>query len=156
MDNTHSDQLSPSTARVRARRPWAITVPVVVSALFGVAGLVAAFDHILVAVDWEHRYLASYLQEHGPAHASPVYQYLFAGVDIVIAVLLLWGANRAANGITNKILIVGWSALAADILSNLFIGGDPVGVLISLILPILMIALVLTRSSRGFFRARAR
>ena len=92
----------------------------------------------------------------GPAHASPVYQYLFAGVDIVIAVLLLWGANRAANGITNKILIVGWSALAADILSNLFIGGDPVGVLISLILPILMIALVLTRSSRGFFRARAR
>ena len=44
MGNTHSDQPSPSTARVRARRPWAITVPVVVSALFGVAGLFA--DHV--------------------------------------------------------------------------------------------------------------
>jgi hypothetical protein len=151
MNATHTDQPSPAAP---ARRPWAIKVPVLISALFGVGGLVAALDHLLVAIDWEHRYLVRYLQEHGPAHASPGYQFLFAGVDIVIAVLLLWGANRAANGISNKILIVGWSAFAADILSSLFIGGDAVWVLVRLTLPILMIAPLLTRSSRAFFRAR--
>jgi hypothetical protein len=157
MDNiTNTDQPNPPAPAAPARRPWAIKVSVVVSALLGVAGLFAAFDHIMVAVDWEHRYLARYLQEFGPAHASPVYQYLLAGVDIVIAVLLLWGANRAANGITNKILILGLSAFAADILSNLFLGRDVVWVLISLTLPILMIALLVMRSSREFFRARAR
>lgn len=149
MDNTHA-------AGAPTRRPWAIKVPVVLSALVGVGGLFAAFDHILVAVDWEHRYLARYLQAHGPAHASPMYQCLFAGVDIVVAVLLLRGANRAANGITYKILIVGWSALVADNLADLFIGGDLVLVLVSVALLILMTALLLAPSSREFFRARVR
>jgi len=42
------------------------------------------------------------------------------------AVLLLWGKPTAPQTASpNKILIVGWSALAADIGSNLLTGGDP-------------------------------
>jgi hypothetical protein len=130
-------------------------VPVAIAYLAGVGVLLTVLDRIMAAVDWEHRYRASYVLEHGAAFSSPVYLFTFAAIDFVLGVLLIWGANRASKGVTKAILIVVLVGTEVVTLSNFWHGSDAAAALIRMVLPTLMLALLLTRSSRSFFHAGA-
>ncbi len=153
MNNDGTAEMSPTAARPSRRPPWTVTVPVVIAYVVGVGALLASYDRILAAVDWEHRYRARYVSEHGPAFSSSGHLYTVAGIAFVLGVLLIWGANRASKGVTNMILIVALLGTGAEFaLGDLWTGWD-VGALVRTAVPILMLVLLLTRSSRAYFRA---
>jgi hypothetical protein len=158
MNNDGTAEISPSTARPSKRPPWTVTVPVVIAYVIGVGALWGAYDRIMAAVDWEHRYRASYIREHGAAFSSPGSLFTSAAIAFVLGVLLIWGANRASKGVTNVILIVALLGTGAGlVLTDLWRGWGVVEVLVGMALPTLMLALLLqTRSSRAYFRAGAR
>ncbi|WP_156766957.1 hypothetical protein [Mycobacterium sp. E796] len=97
-----------------------------------------------------------------PARAVGAFSSIVAGLMILaIAVSLIWGAVATLKGRTNKILF--WASLAAAvcyvaIASVIYaLGGSPYWVLLLALcaaLPAGIIVLVLTHSSKDFFRAR--
>lgn len=156
MDDNRDDQIQPIPVQVTSRRPATVGVPVFFGYLIGIVGLVNADDRLQAAVDWEHHYRASYVLKHGAAFASPGYLYVFGVIDLLIGVLLIFGARRASTGVTSTVLIVGFLATEAVAISSFWRGSSLRDVLIVVVIPTLMLALLLSAPSRKFFTGQAR
>ena len=138
MSDKETGETSPMTARPSRRPPWTVIVPVVIAYVIGAGALLAAYDRI---------------REHG-AFSSPGFLFTSVAIDVVLGVLLIWGAHRASTGVTNVVLIVALSGTGAVlVVTNLSRGWGVVEVLVGLALPALMLVILLrTRSSRAYFR----
>jgi hypothetical protein len=143
MSDKETGETSPMTAQPSRRPPWTVIVPVVIAYVIGAGALLAAYDRI---------------REHGGAFSSPGFLFTSVAIDVVLGVLLIWGAHRASTGVTNVVLTIALLGTGAVlVVTSLWRGWGVVEVLVGIALPALTLAILLrTRSSRAYFRAGLR
>jgi hypothetical protein len=128
-------------------RPWTVTVAALIAFLFVAISAIVVFFSVMALMQWN----PAVAQKQHLSHAY-VYQALVA--NVVLGALVLWGAIAAWQGMTGKSLFIGAVVVAAFHIVTAIVASVPRPVTLSVhvIACVLVMALLVTRSSRAYFR----
>jgi hypothetical protein len=131
-----------------ARRPWTVTVASLIAFAFGFLKIFAVVLTVDVLKHW------NLVQSHTTFPRGHFYFELL--IALVFGLSLLWGGFAAWRGLDARALFVSAAGLVSyHMLWPMVVGAGHAGYVLSgYDLALLIVALLATRSSRDYFRAR--